>query len=142
MRRNMWKIAGLATLLAVPAVAFADSTTYNGEGTSDPQATIELKITDASERRVVKVVARKIPFSGGSCTSSGRTPRTTLKGDFRVKGNGEFRAVGGVETADPLEGGQLNVLGDATRNKVTGTMRYTFGKDGCDSETVDFKATR
>ena len=51
---------------------------------------------------------------------SGRTPKAKLKGDFRVKGNGEFRAVGGAETNDPLTDGQLNVVGDATKRKVTG----------------------
>ena len=132
--------ASVAGVLA--AVALGSSTTYNGAALTDPDATIELKITDGDERRVKQVIVKGIEYSGGSCTSSGRTPKAKLRGDFRVKGNGEFRAVGGAETNDPLTDGQLNVIGDATRRKVTGDMKFTFGKDGCDSNHEVFKATK
>jgi len=132
--------ASVAGVLA--AVALGSSTTYNGAALTDPDATIELKITDGDERRVKQVIVKGIEYSGGSCTSSGRTPKAKLKGDFRVKGNGEFRAVGGAETNDPLTDGQLNVIGDATKRKVTGDMKFTFGKDGCDSNVEFFKATK
>ena len=94
--------AGLAGVLA--AVALGSSTTYTGEALTDPDATIKLKITDGDERRVKQVIVEGIQYSGGLCTSSGRTPKATLKGDFRVKGNGEFRAVGGAETNNPFDG--------------------------------------
>jgi len=132
--------AGVAGVLA--AVALGSSTTYTGEALTDPDATIKLKITDGDERRVKQVIVEGIQYSGGLCTSSGRTPKATLKGDFRVKGNGEFRAVGGAETNNPSTDGQLNVVGEATRRKVTGDMKFTFGKDGCKSNVDDFKATR
>ena len=132
--------AGLAGVLA--AVALGSSTTYTGAALTDPDATIKLKITDGDERRVKQVIVEGIQYSGGLCASSGRTPKATLKGDFRVKGNGEFRAVGGAETNNPLTNGQLNVVGEATRRKVTGDMKFTFGKDGCESNVDDFKATR
>jgi len=132
--------ASLAGVLA--AVALGSSTTYNGAALTDTVATIELKITDGDERRVKQVIVKGIQYSGGSCTSSGRTPKAKLKGDFRVKGNGEFRAVGGAETNNPLTDGQLNVIGDATKRKVTGDMKFTFGKDGCDSNVEVFKATK
>ncbi len=132
--------ASAAGVLA--AVALGSSTTYTGSALTDTDATIELKITDGEERRVKQVIVKGIQYSGGSCVGSGRTPKAKLKGDFRVKGNGEFRAVGGAETNDPLTDGQLNVIGDATRNKVTGHMKFIFGKDGCDSNVEVFKATR
>ena len=34
------------------------------------------------------------------------------------------------------------MIGDATKRKVTGEMKFTFGKDGCDSNHEDFKATK
>ena len=131
--------ASLAGVLA--AVALGSSTTYNGEALTDSDATIEVKITDGDERRVKQVIVKGIQYSGGSCISSGRTPKAKLKGDFRVSGNGEFRAVGSADTNDPLTDGQLNVIGDATKHKVTGDMKFTFGKDGCDSNVEVFKAT-
>lgn len=136
-------IAAVAIVAGVlAAVALGSSTTYNGAALTDPAATIELKITNGDERRVRQVIVKGIQYSGGSCTTPGRTPKARLKGDFRVKGNGEFRAVGPAETANPLTDGQLNVVGDATRRKVTGDMKFTFGKDGCDSNVEAFKATR
>ncbi|MDX6588312.1 MAG: hypothetical protein QOI31_2785 [Solirubrobacterales bacterium] len=142
MRRGI-AIAVAASLAGVlAAVALGSSTTYTGSALTDTEATIELKITDADERRVKQVIVKGIQYSGGSCTSSGRTPKAKLKGYFRVKGNGEFRAVGGAETNDPLTDGQLNVIGDATKNKVTGDMKFTFGKDGCESNHETFKATK
>jgi len=44
-------MAAIGVLSAVSAFALASSTTYNGEGTSDSQAKIELKITDGDKRR-------------------------------------------------------------------------------------------
>ncbi len=49
MRQGIAKAAAIGALAVVPAVALADSTTYKGEGTSDPAAKIELRISDGDE---------------------------------------------------------------------------------------------
>jgi hypothetical protein len=143
MRRNSLTIAGIAVLLAVPAVALGSSTTYDGEAIGDPQARIELKITDGSDREVRKVIARKLPYSGGSFCGpgSGRTGKIVVKDGWRVKENGEFRVVGQFDGGtNPLAGGQLNVVGDVGRHKVTGTVKFTYGKTGCQTDKLEFKA--
>ncbi len=33
-------------------------------------------------------------------------------------------------------------MANATKRKVTGTMKFTYGKDGCESDKVEFKATK
>ncbi len=143
MRQGLARAAAIGALAVVPAVALGSSTTYNGDFEFDSQATIELKITDANERRVKQVIVKKLPYQAiGNCTSSGRTARVKLKGDFRVKDSGKFRAVGAGETSDPLTDGQLNVIGEATKNKVTGKAKFTFGKDGCETDVLEFKATK
>ena len=145
MRQGIAKAAAIGALAVVPAVALADSTTYQGEGTSDPAAKIELRISDGDDRKVKKVVARRLQYlsSAINCTVSGRTGKIVVKDSWRVKGNGEFRVVGNFDGgSDPLAGGQLNVVGDATRNKVTGDMKFTYGKTGCTTEKTAFKATR
>ncbi len=141
MLKGIAKVAAIGALAAVPAVALADSTTY--EGDIDGTATIELKLSNGSDREVRKVVARKLEYRGSAfgCTSDGRTGRIEVKGSWRVKGNGEFRVVGQFDGAGTLEeGGQLNVVGDAGRNKVTGDVKFTYGKTGCTTEKVSFIA--
>ncbi len=60
MRRKQMNVVALGALLAVPAVALGGgSTTYSGEGTTEPQAKIELKITNGDERKVTKVTVRE-----------------------------------------------------------------------------------
>ena len=143
MRRNALKMTGVALLLAVPAVALADATTYSGD--IDGSASIELKITDGDDRKVKKVVARKLQYlsSATNCVDTGRTGKIVVRDSWRVKGNGEFRVVGNFDGgSNPLNGGQLNVVGDAGRNKVTGTVKFTYGKTGCQTEKVAFEATR
>ena len=144
MRQGIATVAAIGVLAAVPAVAFADSSTYKGEGVGDPEATIELKITNGDERRVKKVIAKGIAYDvAGGCSGSGRTPKATLRGNFKVNENsGKFRAVGGAETNDPLTDGELKVVGYAGRNRVMGRMQFTFGKDGCKSEPALYKALR
>ena len=145
MRKRQLNAAALGLLLAVPAMALAgDSTTYEGNALGDPDAKIELKITDGANRDVLKVVAKGLPYTASDLCgiSGGRTPKATLKGDFNVKDNGSFRAIGAAETNDLLTNGELKVIGTATRRKVTGDMKFTFGKTGCESEKVEFKATR
>jgi hypothetical protein len=142
MRQGIAKAAAIGVLAAVPAVALADSTTYEGAAFGDPEATIELKITDGSNRKVTKVIVKGLPYGPSGCPGTGRTPKATLKGDFKVKDNGNFRAVGGGETNDPLTNGEVKVVaGFASKSKITGTMSFTFGKDGCDSDKLNFKAT-
>jgi hypothetical protein len=144
MRRGIAKVAAISVLAVVPAVALADSTTYSGAAFGDPLATIDLKITNGSDRKVTKVVVKGLPYGPSGCTGSGRTPKATLKGDFRVKDNGNFKAIGGGETNDPLTDGEIKVVagfGAHNDNRITGTMKFTFGKDGCDSEKLNFKAT-
>lgn len=143
MRRTHVSALGIAVFLAVPAVASGGAATvYEGDANGDPQATIELRITDGSDRKVVKAITKGIPYSGGSCSTSGRTPRVKAEGSAKVKGNGEFRFVESGEAQDPLKSGQLNVVGDVQGKKITGKMKFTFGKDGCDSEVLGFTARR
>ena len=145
MRQGIARAAAIGALAVAPAVALADSTTYEGEGTSDPAAKIELRISDGGDREVKKVIARRLQYlsSTTNCTSSGRTGKIVVKDGWRVKENGEFRVVGNFDGgSDPLAGGQLNVVGDVGRRKVTGTVKFTFGKTGCQTEKEEFKAFR
>lgn len=140
MRRGIAKVAAVGVLAAVPAVALASSNVYSGVATGDPDAEIELKISSGDEPRVKQVVVKDLPYTfGDGCIDSGRSPRAKLRGDFRVKDNGEFRAVGLGETNDPLTDGQINVVGKLT-NKVKGEMKFTFGKTGCQTQKLEFKA--
>lgn len=145
MRRTGSKVAGVAVLLAVPAVALASATVYEGQVIGDPRATVALKITDGEDRQVKKVVAKKLRYLASSfnCPGNGRTGKIVVRDSWRVKGNGEFRVVGQFDGGgDPLDGGQLNVVGDAERRKVTGEIKFTYGKTGCQTEKVEFKAVK
>ncbi len=145
MRQGIARAAAIAALAVVPAVALASSTTYEGKANGDPQAKIKLKISDGQDREVKNVVARKLKYlsSAVNCTETGRTARIVVKDRWRVKGNGDFRVVGSFDGgSDPVGGGQLNVVGTATPSKVTGTVKFTYGKTGCQTEKVEFKATK
>ena len=144
MRNKTLSAMALCALLMVPALALANSTTYEGEGRSDPRAKVELKITNGDDREVKKVIAKKLKYlSGAFCVDTGRTGEIVVRDNWRVKGNGEFRVIGQFDGGgDPLAGGELKVVGDATRNKVTGKMKFTYGKTGCQTEKLEFKATR
>ena len=135
-------VMGLSVLLAAPAIALADAITYE-DPNIDGTASIELKITDGNDREVKKVIAKKLAYpSGPPCGSSGRTGRVEVRGDWRVKGNGEFRVVGQFDgDGDTLMAGQLNVVGDVGRHKVTGSVKFTYGKTGCSTDKVNFIAT-
>jgi hypothetical protein len=142
MRQGIAKVAAIGVLAAVPAVAFAGSTVYE-DSNIDEKASIELKISDGANREVRKVTGRKLPFlsTTQNCTGTGRTDRIVVKGDWRVKGNGEFRVVGQYDgDGNPLDGGQLNVVGDVGANKVTGDVKFTYGKTGCTTEKLSFTA--
>ncbi|MDQ2676562.1 MAG: hypothetical protein M3Y34_07105 [Actinomycetota bacterium] len=140
MRRGIAKVAAIGTLVAVPAVALADSTTYT-DASIDGTASIELKITDGDDRKVKRVVARKLPYSGGLCIGTGRTGRIVVKGTWRVRENDEFKVVGAYDGGDnPIAGGELKVVGDAGSNKVTGNVKFTYGKDGCTTDKLSFTA--
>lgn len=142
MRQGIAKVAAIGVLAAVPAVALADSTVYE-DGDIDGTASILLKISDGSDREVKKVVARKLEYQSSAvgCDLSGRTGRIDVKDGWRVKGNGEFRVVGQFDGGgNPLDAGQLNVVGDVGANKVKGNVKFTYGKTGCTTEKVDFEA--
>ena len=144
MRQGITKVAAIGVLAAVPAVAMADSTTYV-DPSIDGAASIELKITDGDDRKVKKVIAKKLQYLSAAvnCDTSGRTGRIVVKDAWRVKGNGEFRVVGNFDGGDdPLAGGQLNVVGDVGAQKVTGSVKFTYGKTGCTTDKVEFTATR
>ena len=144
MRQGIAKVAAIGVLAAVPAVALADSTTYTDPST-DADASIELKITDGGERKVKKVVADDLPYPADEFCglSPGGTGEITVKGEWRVKGNGEFRVVGQFDGGgDPLQAGQLNVVGDAGPNKVVGEVKFTYGKTGCQTIKHGFRATK
>jgi hypothetical protein len=141
MRKKLLMSAVVICCLALPALAFAGQI-YSGKGTADPSATIEIKVAKIDGKQAVKkVVVDNLHYSGGLCGGSGRTPKATLRGSFKVK-DGHFRAVGGGETADPLDSGEVAVSGDLSGTKITGTMRFTYGKTGCASDREEYKATR
>lgn len=144
MKQGIAKVAAIGVLAAVPAVALADSTTYS-DNSFDGPASIELKVSDGANSAVKSVVAKKLYFPNSAFCDSGpgRTGKVKVKGDWRVKGNGEFRVVGSFDgNGDPLAGGQLNVVGDVKGNKVVGDAKFTYGKTGCQTDKVDFKATK
>lgn len=144
MRRGLIRAAAIGALAVAPAGALAEATTYE-DASIDGTASIQLKITDGDDRKVKQVVARKLPYSGFGCIGTGRTDRVEVKGRWRVKGNGEFRVVGSYEGSTgpgSVDGGQLNVVGDATRNRVSGTVKFTYGKTGCQTEKLAFEAGR
>jgi len=144
MRQGLAKMAAIGALAAAPAVALADSTTYTDPST-DADASIQLKVSDGDPRKVKKVVADDLPYTSDDFCGPvpGGTGEITVKGEWRVKDNGDFRVVGQFDGGgDPLDAGQLNVVGNAGSRKVTGDVKFTYGKNGCQTMKHGFKATR
>ena len=145
MRQGIAKVAAIGVLAAAPAMALADSTTYS-DSTMLSGASIELKLSNGDDRKVKKVVAKRLPYlsvSDGCPPVGGNTGKIVVKDSWRVKGNGEFRVVGQFDGGgNPLDAGQLNVVGDAGANKVNGDVKFTYGKTGCTTVKLDFKATK
>lgn len=141
MSGRIAKVVAVTALLALPALAYG--TTYEGNGKPDHAAKITLKVRNVSGKRyVTKIVADNLRFRSGKhhCTESGRTPKETLKGQFRIRKSGRFRAIGGTTTADLLAGGELDVRGQIDGAKATGTVLFTFGKTGCRTGKSNWKA--
>lgn len=142
MRRNLVKAGVIVALAATPAIALAAGKTYKGDGDSDNTAKIQIKVEKKDGKRAVtKVVLDNLPYSGGLCSGSGRTPKATYTGSRKVKPNGEFRVARGGETANPLDSGEVAVKGKIKGSKITGTMKFTYGKTGCESDKLNFTAT-
>lgn len=145
MRKHVVTLTVVAFAL-IPAVALGSLVVYEGNGTDDPAADVTIKIRKKADgkRKVTKVIADQLRFENSSfgCESSGRTEELRLRGPFRVKDNKKFVAKGQVAVDDPINSGELKVAGKARRNKVVGTMRFTFGKTGCRTDSTPFIATR
>ena len=143
-RKGYAALAGTVIALAVPAVAPA--ALYEGGGTTDNAVDVKLRTGTKDGKRVVKrVVVEKLRFVNGErlCEASGRTEELRLTGNFKIRADGTFRAIGNPPVANPAEdGGELIVRGDVGRRKATGDARFTFGKTGCRTERAAWKATR
>lgn len=145
MRGAIAKATVIVAITLAPAIALAATSTYAGRGTDDRVARIELRVQKQDGKRAVKRLAvEKLRYEAASafCSTSGRTGRLPLVGPFRVARDGSFRARGQTHPGDISLGGELKVVGDVTRRKVTGIMRFTFGKDGCKTRRTEFKARR
>ena len=141
--RKLLVIAGATAALAVvPALALG--AIYQGHGTDDHVADVKIRVErHDGNRYVTRFVADQLHYAGGHCSSSGRTGRMAIHGEFRVQGNGEFRGAGNaVPDGNPAASGELRIRGDVTRRKVTGLVRFTFGKDGCRTDGTEYKARR
>ncbi len=140
--RNRLITAAVATALAIPALALAaDTATYSGRGDDDNHVKVSFKVADTGGDKVIKQVTLKgLPYSGGLCTGSGRTPELKAKGPFNVKDGGKIRIVGSASNGDPLQAGELHVNGKLTGGKITGDMKFRYGKDGCTTEKESFTA--
>ncbi len=143
MKRHVIRGVVLAALAVVPPVALAGSTTFSGKANNDPQARIKIVVTkQGGQREIRRVIVKRLPYAGGSCKGSGRTPRAVLGGSFEVANSGRFKAVGGAATQDPLDGGEIGVRGKIDGGKITGSMRYTYGKTGCRADKLRYTARR
>ena len=84
-------------MLAVPAVALGGTTkTYEGSGTADPAAKIELVVVkkDSGKRKIRRITADKIKYGDNPlCASAGRTGELTIRGPFNIRNDNGFRAV-------------------------------------------------
>ena len=143
MRRTT-KLACVALAIALPATALAAARTYEGTGTDDPAAKIELRVVKRDGTRFVKrIVADRLRYETSAfCSSNGRTDEQPLRGRFRVRGDNTFRAVGATVPDDVATSGQLRVKGEVRRARAKGTMRFVFGKDGCKTNVTEWTATR
>lgn len=145
MTRRTATITCAGALIAVSAVAMAATTqTYEGRGVDDPAATIELRVKKVDGKRfVTRIVADRLRYEVGTyCARTGRTGRQPLRGRFRVRDDNSFRAVGQTAPADIVSSGQLRVIGEIWRRRARGTMRFTFGKDGCKTVPTEWRARR
>jgi len=145
MRKGFAKVAAIGVLAAVPAIAFADSTTYSDE-TMLSGASIKLKLSDGGNREVKKVIANELPYlsvSQGCPPVGGNTGKIVVRDGWNVNGKDRFRVVGQFDGGgNPLDAGQLNVVGKAGANKVTGDVKFTYGKTGCTTVKLDFTAKK
>ena len=129
-------------VLALPALAFG--ATFDGHGTSDSKAKVSFRtVRHDGKRFVTDVVANNLRYRNGKhhCTSSGRTPREPMiEGEFRVQGDGDFLALGGTAPRNPLAAGELKVRGEIHGSTASGTVVFTFGKNGCRTGRVRWQA--
>ena len=148
MSRRTATITGAAALAALAAAAVVASAatviTYEGRGVDDPAAKIELRVKKVDGKRfVTRIVADGLRHEMNAfCSGSGRIGLQPMRGRWRVREDNSFRAVGQTNPPDPAYSGELRVRGEIFRRRARGTMRFTFGKDGCKTVPTEWRARR
>ena len=142
MKKKLVTAGTVAALAVMPALALG--AIYQGHGTDDPVADVKIRVERIQGKRyVTRFVADQLHYAGGNCSSSGRTDLLAIRGEFRVQANGEFAGAGNATPdGNPADSGELRIRGDVTRRKVTGLVRFTFGKDGCRTDGTEYRARR
>ncbi|MDQ3571720.1 MAG: hypothetical protein M3383_02535 [Actinomycetota bacterium] len=141
MRKSAIRLIAAVTIVAVPAIALAETSLYTGKGTDDPQAKITLRVANNDgDRTIRRVTTEGLRYVNGValCSATDRTPVVRIVGPFNVRENREFRAVG--QATSGL--GELRVTGELGPLRARGEMRFTFGKDGCRTTLTEWKARR
>lgn len=142
MRTNFIRLTVALAAIVLPGLALGATTTFKGEGTSDSEAKITLRVSGSGDNReITRIIAKGIEYVDGenNCEKTARTPRIKIVGPFNVRNNNEFRAVAQATTGL----GELRISeGEIRARKASGKMRFTFGKNGCRTTNTPWKAER